>query len=84
MWLHERAAPTTTDLTPDRLMDDYRIGQLLLIFTVVDVGEKDAGGVSPQYTGAIVDLFKHLNRGGPQEPHGMVELVRWPKSVATK
>ncbi len=58
------------------------VGQLQLIFTIQDKGRWTAEAAHPFYYGAVVDIFQPLYGGRPQDPHGMVEVRRWPISKA--
>ena len=55
-------------------MDGRLAGPLQLIFTIQDKERVDDAGKNLYYARAVVDLFKPLHGGRPQEPHGMVEV----------
>jgi Plavaka transposase len=51
-------------------------GELQVVVTVLDKGRRDARGRPSPYVGALVDVFRLMNKGRHHERHGMIEVQR--------
>jgi hypothetical protein len=62
------------------------LGQLQLLFSVLDLGRRDERGRPIRYTGAFVDIFKVKNPNNPRlhKIHGMYEYNKQPFNQATQ
>ncbi len=84
LWRHDcvlvqkQSEDTETALSTlnDQLSDKLRI-----IISVVDSLQENGWGKLKQYTGALVDLFKSMNKGCSHGVHGIIELSDWPAHV---
>ncbi len=68
----ETASSTLNSQLPDRLW---------IIISVADPLWENGWGKLKQYTGALVDLFKSMNKGCSHDVHSMIELNDWPTHV---
>ena len=57
------------------------IGQLQLVFTVVDTLHRDEDDHYLNFSGAFVELLRLKNRGKYHDIHGMIELEKWPSTT---
>lgn len=54
--------------------EDRMVGQLQLLFTIWDKGQRNARGDHPYYTRAMVELLQWKDHGNIHPTHGMIEV----------
>jgi Plavaka transposase len=85
VWVQEfDPSHPTSDRVGASSLEGRLPGELQVVITVLDTGRLDARGKPSRYVGALVDVFRLMNKGRHHERHGMIEVQRVVRDTAAQ